>query len=110
MMDICFVGFKHSPLYSFGMSANKLWDYMMASKPIIMSIDSCNDPVAEANCGITISSGKTKDIAKGINDLLSLTDNERQILGDNGKKYVIKSNAYDVLAKKCIALFKKHKV
>jgi len=103
--DICYVGFQFNPLYKFGMSANKLWDYMMAGKPIVMSIASCNDPVAEAGCGVTVSSGNSVDLAKALDGILDLSDAEREVMGSNGKQYVIENNSYDVLGKKCITIF-----
>jgi glycosyltransferase involved in cell wall biosynthesis len=106
--DICFVGFQFNPLYKYGMSANKLWDYMMSAKPIVMSIASCNDPVAEADCGITVSTGKQKDLAKAFDKILNLSLPERNILGKNGFKYVVKNNSYDVLGRGCIAIFEKN--
>jgi len=103
--DVCFVGFQTNPLYKYGMSANKLWDYMMAAKPIVMSIASCNDPVEEANCGITVSSGDSNDLAKAFDDILSLSEEERLVMGNRGKKYVVENNSYDVLGGKCLAIF-----
>jgi glycosyltransferase involved in cell wall biosynthesis len=103
--DICFVGFKFNSLYKYGMSANKLWDYMMAAKPIVMSIASCNDPVKDAGCGITVSSGKSKDLAKALDEILELSDAERQVLGNKGRKYVVENNSYDVLGRRCMTIF-----
>lgn len=103
--DICFVGFKFNPLYKYGMSANKLWDYMMAAKPIVMSIASCNDPVKDAGCGITVSSGKSKDLAKALDKILKLSDAERQVMGSKGKKYVVENNSYGVLGRRCLTIF-----
>lgn len=105
LADVCYVGFMFNPLYRYGTSANKLWDYMMASKPIVMSIDSCNDPVAEANCGITVNSGTSKDLATALDKILLLSDSDRETLGRNGREYVIKNNSYDVLAKKMLVIF-----
>ena len=100
LSDICFVSFKHSPLYKFGMSANKLWDYMMAAKPVVMSINSSNDPVLEADCGITVSSGNAIDIARAFRSLLKKSNEELKYLGENGKRYVEKNNDYKTLSEK----------
>jgi glycosyltransferase involved in cell wall biosynthesis len=100
LSDICYVSFKHSPLYKYGMSANKLWDYMMASKPIVMSINSSNDPVKEADCGITVSSGNEVDIARAFLTLLEKSNEELKCLGENGKRYVTKNNDYKTLSEK----------
>ena len=100
LSDICFVSFKHSPLYRFGMSANKLWDYMMAAKPIVMSINSSNDPILEAGCGVTVSSGNAIDIARAFQVLLKKSNEELKYLGENGKRYVEKNNDYKTLSEK----------
>ncbi len=103
--DVCFVGFQFNPLYKYGMSANKLWDYMMAGKPIVMSIASCNDPVEEAGCGITVSSGISVDLAEAFDQILDLSDAQRNKMGNKGKQYVAENNSYDVLGRKCITIF-----
>ena len=103
--DICYVGFLKNILYQYGVSANKIWDYMMSSKPIILSIDACNDPVAEANCGITVNSHDEEDLKEAINRLINLSENDLSKLGANGKKYVIENNSYDKISNYAIELF-----
>ena len=46
-------GLQRQPLFRFGVSPNKLMDYMMAGKPVIFAIDAGNDMVADASCGIS---------------------------------------------------------
>ena len=104
LSDICYVGFKHSPLYRYGMSANKLWDYMMAAKPILMSINSSNDPVEEAECGITVSSGIAADISHALKILLHKSDMELRKFGLNGQQYVKENNDYRLLANRFLAI------
>ena len=107
--DIAYVGFKPSPLYRFGISPNKLWDYMMAAKPIIMAIDSSNDPVSEAQCGITVKPGSASMIVNAVNNLLSLSEQRREELGNNGREYVLNNNLYSVLSKKFIDIVLKNR-
>ena len=102
--DICYVGFLKNILYQYGVSANKIWDYMMSSKPIILSIDACNDPVTEANCGITVNSHDEEDLKGAINRLINLSENDLRKLGANGKKYVIENNSYDKISNYAIEL------
>ena len=52
--DALYVGLQRQPLFRFGVSPNKLMDYMMAGKPVIFAIDAGNDMVADASCGISI--------------------------------------------------------
>ena len=38
-MDACFIGWNRKPIYRFGVSPNKLFDYMMAGRPVIRAIE-----------------------------------------------------------------------
>lgn len=101
-MDGLYIGWHKHSLYRFGISPNKIYDYMMAGKPIIHSVEAANDLVAEANCGISVAAEDHEAIAGAIRELMNMTDTERQRLGENGRKFVIKHHDYKVLAKKFI--------
>ncbi|WP_434526236.1 glycosyltransferase family 4 protein [Photorhabdus asymbiotica] len=97
-IDIAYIGLQKQSLFRFGISPNKLIDYMMAGKPILCAIDAGNDPVSEANCGITIKSGKPEDIAQSLLKLCELSTNELSQIGQRGKIYALENHAYSVLA------------
>ena len=75
---------------------------MMAAKPIIQAIDSGNDLIGEAKCGITVEPENTSAIAEAIVQLADLTPEERQKLGENGHQYVLKHHTYNVLAQQFV--------
>ena len=54
------------PLFRFGVSPNKMFDYLYSAKPIIQSIDSANDIVKEAKAGISVRPENPKEIAAAI--------------------------------------------
>ncbi|MBQ4433564.1 MAG: glycosyltransferase, partial [Bacteroidales bacterium] len=97
-----YVGLQRQSLFRFGISPNKIFDYMMAAKPIIQAIDSGNDLIGEAECGITVEPEKTSAIAEAIVQLADLTPEERQKLGENGHQYVLKHHTYNVLAQQFV--------
>ncbi|MFD1780019.1 glycosyltransferase family 4 protein [Fredinandcohnia salidurans] len=103
-MDALYIGWRRSSLYRFGVSPNKLLDYMMAAKPIIHSIEAGNDLVKEANCGISVAPEDPVLIADAIDQIFKLTDIERKRLGDNGKKFVLDNHDYRVLADRFIKI------
>lgn len=98
--DVLYIGLQRSPLFKFGISPNKIFDYMIAGKPIIQAIDAGNNLVKEANCGIYIEPENIDQLIAAILKLKSLTPEQRTQLGNNGKEYVIKNHSYDVLANK----------
>ncbi len=103
--DICYIGWHHYPLYRFGISANKLYDYMYAQKPILHSVDAGNDPIAEAECGISVAPENTQEITNAILEFYHMNDDQRASLGKKAKAYVIKHHSYETLALKYKKLF-----
>ncbi|MGK5057240.1 glycosyltransferase family 4 protein [Janthinobacterium sp. LB2P49] len=101
-MDVVFIGSQRVPIYRFGVSPNKMMDYMMAAKPIIQAIESGNDPVGEAGCGLTISPGDPAALVQAIESLLALSDEERAKMGQNGRRFVLENHTYPVLAQRFI--------
>jgi glycosyltransferase involved in cell wall biosynthesis len=97
--DMCIITWNKQPLYRFGISPNKIFDYMYAGKPIIQAIEAGNDMVADANCGITVEPENPQAIADGILKLYTMSRKEREKLGNNGKQYVLANHAYHILAK-----------
>lgn len=101
-IDIAFIGLLPQSLFRFGISPNKLMDYMMAGKPIIMAIQAGNDPVAEADCGLTVSPGNPEAIRDAILALAAMSESERKRMGNNGRQFILTEQTYPLLAKKFI--------
>lgn len=97
-MDALYIGLQRQSLFRFGISPNKMFDYMMAKKPIIQAIDAGNNMVKEANCGIYSEPENVKSIAEGILQLYNMTDVERQKMGENGYNFIKENHDYSKLA------------
>ena len=72
----------------------------MAGRPVLMAIDAGNDPVREADCGLTVKPEDPQAVVAGIRRLLSLTKNECIAMGERGRRYVIENHDYRVLARR----------
>jgi len=105
LWDVCYIGLINQPLFRFGVSPNKLFDYMMAAKPILYAINSGNKPVEEANCGISAEAENPDAIAEGIMKLHDMSKEDREKMGQNGKEYVLKNHTYEELAHRLIKAF-----
>ncbi len=103
-VDAVYIGLKKQPLFRFGISPNKIFDYMMAEKPIIHSVDAGNDLVAEAQAGISIEPENPKAVADAIIKLSQLSKNELIRLGQNGKKFVLENHNYYKIADKFLTI------
>lgn len=106
-MDLLFLGWNKSPLYRFGINPNKLYDYMMAGKPIIHAVMAGNDPVNDANCGLSIEPENPQAIANAIIQLRSFPKEKLKEMGENGRRYVLKNHDYKILGKKFIDILEK---
>ena len=86
--DILFFPLADSPVFKFGISSNKLFDYLASKKPILFASNAKNNPIKEANAGISIAAGDKDAIVKSIIKLKKLDVEERANYGKNGYKYV----------------------
>jgi len=101
--DACYIGLKKENLFKYGVSPNKLFDYMYSGKPIIYSIDSGKSNIVDlAKCGISIESDNSTAIKDAILNLYNISNDKRKEIGANGKKYVLEHFTYEKLAKKYI--------
>jgi glycosyltransferase involved in cell wall biosynthesis len=64
--DMLFHGSNDSELYSFGISPNKLSEYMAAGRPILNSYSGGFDPISEGNSGLTSKAGDSTALALNI--------------------------------------------
>jgi len=98
LADSCYIGLKNKRIFRYGVSPNKLFDYMLSEKPIIYAVNSGNNPVKEFQCGVTVEAENPKAIAEGILKLYKMTEKERREMGKRGRNYVLKYHIYKKLA------------
>jgi glycosyltransferase involved in cell wall biosynthesis len=98
--DVAYIGWHRQPFYRFGISPNKLMDYMMAARPVLHAVEAGNDPVAEAACGLTVQPENPQAAADGIHRLLALRPEQRQAMGQRGRAFVQENHTYPVLARR----------
>lgn len=98
-MDALYAGSQKVSIYRFGISFNKIIDYMMAGKPILQAIEAGNDPVGEAHCGVSVVPGP-REIADAALRLMKLSPEERAAMGANGQAFVKANHDYAVLARR----------
>ena len=97
-MDALYVGLQRQPLFRFGVSPNKLMDYMMAAKPVIFAIEAGNDMVKDAGCGVSIPPEDSKAIAEAAIELASTPPEKLAEMGKRGQKYILENHEYQILS------------
>jgi glycosyltransferase involved in cell wall biosynthesis len=91
-------------LYQYGVSPNKLFDYLAACRPIIIATCSANNPVEEAGAGYSVPPDQPRALADAIVCLSQLSVAERQEMGQNGFNYVNKNHDFVQLSARLAAL------
>ena len=74
-------------LYRHGVCMNKLSEYLTLARPTIASMAAANDPVAEADAGLTVAPESPVALADGIEKLLGLSAKRRIEMGLNGRAH-----------------------
>lgn len=100
--DVAYIGLQAQPLFRFGISPNKLMDYMMAARPVVMAINAGNDPVGESGCGITVPAGDVEAITQAVLRLTALPTAEREAMGQAGRAFILRNQTYTQLAQKFV--------
>lgn len=95
--DACLMPLKPSPVFRWGVSPNKLFDYMAASRPVIFAVDTLHDPVSRSGGGVTIPPGDPVALANAVRRLAALSPAERQLMGERGRTYVAEYHDFAVL-------------
>ena len=79
--DAFIITAKKIDLYRYGISPNKLHEYMAAARPTIIAGDSHNNPVAEAGAGIPVAPEDSEAIAAAAETLAAMSTAENGTWG-----------------------------
>jgi len=103
--DVCYIGWLKKQSYKFGVSPQKLPEYLFSGKPIIHSYSGKGCVVKEANAGISVPAEDCVAIKNAILNLKNMSEAKRKKLGDNGRKYSLKHFDYNAIVRKLETAF-----
>lgn len=96
--DCLYIGARKSRLYRYGISMNKLYDYMLSARPILFGINAHNDEVSDCGCGLSVEAEDVRGLAASIEKMRALAPEQRSEMGARGRDYVLKNRNYKALA------------
>lgn len=104
--DVCYLELAPLATFKYGVSPNKLFDYLAAAKPIIYAIDSGRyTPVLDAGCGEQVDPDDPSEIARVILKFSAMDKNMLSQMGLLGRKYFESNHIYETLVNRLEAIF-----
>lgn len=98
--DLLYVGLQNLPLYRFGMSMNKVFDYMSVKKPMLFVSSVEPNIVEDAKAGFILKEADFYEIAQKILETSKMDSNILLEYGKNGYNYLTKNFTIEVLTDK----------
>jgi len=102
LFDVCLFTLLDVDIYKYGISFNKVFDYLASGKPVIMAGNPINSIIEEANCGISVQPNNPDALANAVIELARLSSEERENMGQKGREYVEKLYDTRIIANKLI--------
>ena len=98
--DVLYFNLKDSPVFNYGISSNKLFDYMASGRVIIFSTKAKNNPIKDANAGYSIAPDDVEVLEKTILEIYDLSQEKRDKIGQKIRKYAEDNYSIEVLVDK----------
>lgn len=98
--DVFIFHVRNLSVLKYGISSNKLCDYLASGRPVIFAANAANNPVEDALAGLTIPPEDPNAMAQAIIKLHSLPISERAQMGKNGIEYARKNLDIRLLAQR----------
>jgi glycosyltransferase involved in cell wall biosynthesis len=96
-MDCLVMNLLDLPIYRFGISLNKMFDYMASARPIVIASSSVNNPVRDAGGGICVPADDSQALGEAMATVLHSSDTQRAQWGEDAYLYVRDHFDYGVL-------------
>jgi len=103
--DLGYVGLQKKDLFRYGVSPNKLYEYMSAGLPVLFAIDTIHDEVSEAQCGFSLPAQDPAALADALRRIVTLPRGRLREMGERGRRYVQSTHSYEALAQRYAGLF-----
>jgi len=106
LFDVCYIGWENKKIYKYGISANKIFDYMYSAKPIIHLFSGEGDLISMAKCGLSIKEQKSSLVVDAVLKLYHSSKKEIKKMGMRGKAFVLEHHTYNKITDRFINLCK----
>lgn len=103
--NVLYFSVHDSKVWRYGLSLNKLIDYMLAAKPIIASYSGYPSMVNEAKCGAFVPAKDVAALACAIREYANMSKDQLAEIGQRGREWLLKNRPYEKIALEYCKLF-----
>lgn len=96
--DAFLLTLRSLPLFRYGFSPNKLYEYMALNRPVVFCCETLPNPVVEADAGLVVPPGDAQALARAMADLADANTAELQAKGQRGREFVKRHFTISALA------------
>jgi len=94
--DACLLSLASADVFRYGLSPNKLFDYLAAGKPVLIS-SAYPTLVDDAQAGIRFEPGNPASVAEAIVAIMSISSAERESMGERGRRLATEDYSIKVI-------------
>ena len=103
--DVGYLGVKKLAIYSYGLSPNKMYEYMYNKLPILTGEFPKSELTKKVRCGIYFVNDSVGDLTATLESLCHMEKNKLLKIGERGREAIVKEYLYSDLARRYQDLF-----
>ena len=96
--DVTLFALRDIPVFKYGLSCNKFFDYLAAGRPVVSACPVADTPVSASGGGVSVPAESPEAIADALVTLASLSEAQRQAIGERGSSWVYQHHGATALA------------
>ncbi len=96
--DACLMLLRDSPVFRWGISPTKLFEYFAAGRPVVFCVRTPTNLVADVDGGVTAEPGDARSLADALLRLRDVPEHERAAMGSRLRAYAEGNHGFDALA------------
>ncbi len=97
-LDVTLFPLRDSSVARYGLSSNKLFDYLASGRPVLACCGVRGNPVEESGGGISVPSSAPEAVANGLIRLDQMGESGQREMGERGKRWVYAHHGTSALA------------
>lgn len=97
--DLLYFAVYDSLVWRYGLSLNKLIDYMMAAKPVVASYSGYPSMLNESGCGVFVPAGGVRELKDALREMAGRPPRELETMGAAGRSWLLANRPWSVIAR-----------